>query len=280
MSYHGGPPPGNEYWPGQDPPNAYGVPQSRSPFLENGPLHYQPPANEGQYWNQNGQMQYGMNTNYANNGLYAPVPPQQQVEQPQFISPAQLFQQPLTPSILSHPSQNTPSGRTLSNPASYNSSRMAPLTPANTQPDMAQLLVSLAEEYFQAAQELAPTAALSMTVADVEAYEGLIATGLGCLDTALKRIKLQPRMEANIRLRFAGVLFEETENSMEAETALSKGIALCERVCSCYFGAWVGLTQRSESLLRPQIRHAILVSTVHGEEEPEGFYESSGWPYI
>jgi hypothetical protein len=225
-------------------------------------------------------MQYGMNTNYANNGLYAPAPPQQQVEQPQFISPAQLFQQPLAPSLLSHPSQNTPSGRTLSNPASYNSSRMAPLTPANTQPDMAQLLVSLAEEYFQAAQELAPTAALSMTVADVEAYEGLIATGLGCLDTALKRIKLQPRMEANIRLRFAGVLFEETENSMEAETALSKGIALCERVCSCYFGAWVGLTQRSESLLRPQIRHAILVSTVHGEEEPKGFYESSGWPYI
>jgi hypothetical protein len=101
---------------------------------------------------------------------------------------------------------------------------------------MTQLLVSLAEEYFQAAQELAPAAALSMTVADVEAYEGLIATGLGCLDTALKRIKLQPRMEANIRLRFAGVLFEETENSMEAETALSKGIALCERVCSYYFG--------------------------------------------
>jgi Cohesin loading factor len=110
------------------------------------------------------------------------------------------------------------------------------LTPANAQPDMAQLLVSLAEEYFQAAHELAPAATLSMTDVDVEAYETLIATGLGCLDTALKRVKLQPRMEANVRLRYAGVLFEETENSMEAETTLSKGIALCERVCSCSFG--------------------------------------------
>ena len=102
----------------------------------------------------------------------------------------------------------------------------------NHPPDMAQLLVALAEEYFQAAHELAPTAALSLSVADIEAYGGLIATGLGCLDTALKSVKLQPRMEANIRLRYAGVLFEETENSMEAETALSKGIALCERVGS------------------------------------------------
>jgi hypothetical protein len=93
------------------------------------------------------------------------------------------------------------------------------------------LLVSLAEEYFQAAHELAPTAALSRTVTDVDTYEQLIATGLGCLDTALKNVRLPPRLEANIRLRYAGVLFEETENSMEAETALSKGIALCDRVC-------------------------------------------------
>jgi hypothetical protein len=230
MSYHGGPPPGDGYWPGQGHPNAYGAPQSRSPFLQNDPPpQYPPPTNEGQYWSQNGQMQYGMNSNYANNGFYAPAPLQQQVEQPQFISPAQLFQPP-APSLLSHPSQSTSNGRAPSNTASYNSSMMAPLS-ENTQPDTASLLIALAEEYFQAAHELAPAAALSTTVTDVETYECLIATGLGCLDTALKRVKLQPRVEANIRLRYAGVLFEETENSMEAETALSKGIALCERVC-------------------------------------------------
>jgi hypothetical protein len=232
MSYQGGPP-GNGYWHGQDLPNAYGVQESRSPFLPNdASFQYQAPANnEGQYWNQNGQMQYGMSPNYANDGFYAPAPPQAQVEQPQFISPAQLFQQPPAPSLLSHQSQHTSNGRTLSNPASHNTSRMAPLSSSDPQPDTPMLLVSLAEEYFGAAHELAPAAALSRTVADIETYQQLIATGLGCLDTALKRVRLPPRLEANIRLRYAGVLFEETENSMEAETALSKGIALCERVC-------------------------------------------------
>lgn len=92
------------------------------------------------------------------------------------------------------------------------------------------LLVSLAEEFFDAASELAPTVAMNMTEENIEAYNELIATGLGCLDTALKKVRLAPRVEAKIRLRYAGVLFEETENFMEAETALSKGIVLCERV--------------------------------------------------
>lgn len=90
--------------------------------------------------------------------------------------------------------------------------------------------MSLAEEFFEAAHSLAPSIALSMTSANVKAYEKLIATGLGCLETALKNVRLLPRVEATIRLRFAGVLYEETENFMEAETALSKGITLCDRV--------------------------------------------------
>lgn len=92
------------------------------------------------------------------------------------------------------------------------------------------LLISLAEEYFDAAHELAPFVAKCMNEENVEAYEQLIATGLGCLDTALKKVRLSPRVDAKIRLRYAGVLYEETENSMEAEIALSKGIALCETV--------------------------------------------------
>jgi Cohesin loading factor len=233
MSYHGGPPTGNGYWPGQDPPNdAYGVPQSRPPFQNDPPLQYRPPANEGQYWNQHSQTQYGMNTGYVDNGSYAPAPPQPQIEQPQFISPAQLFQQAPAPSLLSNQSPHVFNLKTPSNPTSFSSSRMAPEKTEDTQPDMAKLLTSLAEEYFEAAHELAPAAAFSMTVTDIDAYESLIATGLGCLDTALKRVRLQPRDEAIMRLRYAGVLFEETENSMEAETALGKGIALCERVCT------------------------------------------------
>jgi len=96
--------------------------------------------------------------------------------------------------------------------------------------DKAMLLVSLADEYFEAAHALGPAVSLSMTKADIESYESLVATGLGCLDTVLKRMRISPRLEANIRLRYAGVLFEETENSMEAETTLTKGISLCDRV--------------------------------------------------
>lgn len=34
-----------------------------------------------------------------------------------------------------------------------------------------------------------------------------------------------------MRLRYAAVLREETENLMEAETALSKGVTICDKVC-------------------------------------------------
>jgi hypothetical protein len=76
-----------------------------------------------------------------------------------------------------------------------------------------------------------------LTVADslderlVEEYQKLIATGLACLETVLNRNhKLQPRVEAKLLLRYASILCEETTNTMEAETALTKGITLCEKV--------------------------------------------------
>lgn len=37
--------------------------------------------------------------------------------------------------------------------------------------------------------------------------------------------RLQPRVEALVRLRYARILFEETDNDLEAETALSKGVS-------------------------------------------------------
>lgn len=35
---------------------------------------------------------------------------------------------------------------------------------------------------------------------------------------------MKPHVEASVRLRYATVLYEETENTMEAEEALSKGV--------------------------------------------------------
>lgn len=39
--------------------------------------------------------------------------------------------------------------------------------------------------------------------------------------------RLQPRTEALVRLRYARVLFEETDNDLDAETSLSKGVRSC-----------------------------------------------------
>jgi hypothetical protein len=262
MAYQGGgrpPPLHNGYWPGHDPPNSTTYsngPQPHRPQINAGNhSRYQPPTpssphvGQGQYWNQNAQPQYaqgGSATHPAVNGYQLPIPtqaqashpaptrsqplPQTQQPQAQFISPAQLFQQPAPAQAQSLPQYMSPQQifqprNSTSNPTA----RMAPVQNATI--DRPNLLISLAEEFFDAAHELGPSVALSMTTESVEAYEKLIATGLGCLDTALKNVRLPPRVEANIRLRYAGVLYEETDNYMEAETALGKGIALCDRVC-------------------------------------------------
>lgn len=46
------------------------------------------------------------------------------------------------------------------------------------------------------------------------------------INYAYQNWRLQPRKEALVRLRYARTLFEETENDIEAETALSKGVRL------------------------------------------------------
>ena len=92
------------------------------------------------------------------------------------------------------------------------------------------LLPALAEEYFAAAHGLGLATAQRMDRDAVHKYQKLIATGLGCLEASLAGGKLEPRLEAKIRLRYAGILLEDTDNVVEAETALSKGITLCEQV--------------------------------------------------
>ena len=239
MSYQGGSTPGNGYWSGHDPPNAYGTQGSRSQLSQNGTrAQYEQvdfnSTENGHYWNQNGHMQHGLTPGHSNNGYYPQALAQPQYQQPQYISPAELLHQqaPPQPRPLQQ-YQRTPQAssgpRKLSTPTKH-TSRVAPVPPANTQLEMDRLLISLAEEYFEAAHKLAPAVSQSMTAADVDTYSQLIATGLGCLDAALKHVQLGPRVEANIRLRYAAVLYEETENAMEAETTLSRGIALCQRV--------------------------------------------------
>ena len=95
--------------------------------------------------------------------------------------------------------------------------------------DYQVLLLSLAEEYFNAAHGQGSLVALFQRQADVESYYKLIATGLGCLERVLSNWRLPPKAEATVRLRYAQILGDETDDDEVAETALGKGIALCER---------------------------------------------------
>lgn len=92
------------------------------------------------------------------------------------------------------------------------------------------MLVLVAEEMFQKARSGVLQVADSKSPEMVGEYHKLIATGLGCLETALGSNRLAPRVEARLQLRYANILCEETTNIMEAETALTKGIALCDKV--------------------------------------------------
>lgn len=91
-------------------------------------------------------------------------------------------------------------------------------------------MVAVAEECFDKARASVHDVAMSLNDTHVEEYQKLISTGLACLEASLQGGRLSPRQEARMRLRYAAVLLEETENLMEAETALSKGISLCEKV--------------------------------------------------
>ncbi|KAL9601862.1 MAG: hypothetical protein Q9219_002214 [cf. Caloplaca sp. 3 TL-2023] len=95
--------------------------------------------------------------------------------------------------------------------------------------DYQELLLALAEEYLGAAHHEGSSKAVSEGSIDVQRYHKLLVTGLGCLEVLLNRFKLQPQLEASIRLRYASILFDETENMMEAEQNLSDGIKLCDR---------------------------------------------------
>ena len=95
--------------------------------------------------------------------------------------------------------------------------------------DYQLLLLSLAEEYFAAAYGHGSITDILHRENEMQNYYKLIATGLGCLEAVLKRYTLPPEREAVVRLRYATVLYEETENTMEAEESLSKGISICDR---------------------------------------------------
>ncbi|KAK4669368.1 uncharacterized protein QC763_202350 [Podospora pseudopauciseta] len=106
----------------------------------------------------------------------------------------------------------------------------SPATPSSSaHTETLPLLISVAEDCFAKANTASQRVAKSMSEAEVADHHKLVATGLGCLDVALKSNKLWPRLEARLCLRYASVLIDETTNIMEAETTLTRGIAVCDK---------------------------------------------------
>jgi hypothetical protein len=89
------------------------------------------------------------------------------------------------------------------------------------------VLLSLSDEYIEAAYKLAPQASGLVDGPDdsLETYQSLIAAGLGCLEATLKNFKLSPRTEVAVTLRLASLMYDETENYEEVESLLSKGVS-------------------------------------------------------
>lgn len=96
----------------------------------------------------------------------------------------------------------------------------SPIEPDEPEPEYPSLLCVLADDYLEIARKLP---------ALTEDYYTLIATALGCLESVLNNFKLPPLREAQVSLRYAQVVYQETENHDEAETILTKSIELCER---------------------------------------------------
>jgi uncharacterized coiled-coil DUF342 family protein len=92
--------------------------------------------------------------------------------------------------------------------------------------DLYVMLLSAADEYVTAARSLGPEIARFQRDADLQQYYKLMATAMGCMDAVLKKFNMLPRDEAKLRLRYASLLAEETDNTNEIDEILSKGVSL------------------------------------------------------
>ncbi|KAI1259388.1 cohesin loading factor-domain-containing protein [Xylariaceae sp. FL1019] len=95
--------------------------------------------------------------------------------------------------------------------------------------DTNALLLCVAEDLLARSRRGARDIAGALDEQRLSEYHKMVATALHCLEVAIGSNKLPARTEALARLRYASTLCLETDNVMEAETALTKGITLCER---------------------------------------------------
>lgn len=165
--------------------------------------------------------------------------------------------------------------KTVTRSPSVSSTRSPALAPTLIpHQETTSLLICMAEEFFTKAQRGVRYVATTLDERRVHEYQKLIATGLACLEVAIGSNKLAPRLEALARLRYANILCAETNNVMEAETALTKGITLCERnrfadlkYCMQFLQVQLLFSQRKEKAaliaVDARIRDAEVVKHMH-----------------
>src|ERR1700710_817556 len=134
MSYPGIPGTGSSGYYGHDPPGSspYGIQKPPPHPMQNGSHpQYQTPSSNSSQFGQHPDAQILYNQRSVSipstfNGVQSSLSVQPQLPHPQFINPAQLFQQP-QPSY--QPAPQTSFDRQAASSASNTSTRMAPFSP-------------------------------------------------------------------------------------------------------------------------------------------------------
>ncbi|KAI1339060.1 hypothetical protein F5Y15DRAFT_384673 [Xylariaceae sp. FL0016] len=123
------------------------------------------------------------------------------------------------------------SSQAITRSPSVSSTRSPATTPALVphHKDYVALLVCMAEDFLARAGKKSRDVAEKDDEHHLHQYQKMVATGLRCLEVALNSNKLPPRVEARVRLRYASIICDETNNFMEGETALIKGVWLTEK---------------------------------------------------
>ncbi|XPS90631.1 hypothetical protein M3J09_000069 [Ascochyta lentis] len=214
--------------------------QARTQAPAHAPPQPQPPA-KAPTQVQAQQQQQQQHQPHHQHQQYRPQP-QVQVQ----ITPKRTPSQSHTPSkpIQATPTQQTPSTQTSSQPRSHpkvvipkppshqltspTKASQAQVTNKALPADLSVMLLSAADEYIAAARGMGSVIARQKRDGDIQQYYKLMSTAMGCMDTVLRNYNMQPRDEAKLRLRYASLLIEETDNT-EIDEILSKGISLCAR---------------------------------------------------
>lgn len=120
------------------------------------------------------------------------------------------------------------------------------------------------------------TVTLSRRQSDEDKYYKLMSTALGCMETVLKSFRMHPRYEGKLILQYASLLHEETENTIEEEEILSKGITLCER------HRMLDLKYSMQHLLARSLfrsSHAAALKSIDGVIHHTEMYQHIPWIY-